>query len=303
MISIGMTQDGLLVYEGSGRYGHPVWPSPVISRAHLIERESDWLRIPPQGTRLSLVFREDSFDPVTRVRRGRLYDGTRKQPDDWRVRPHPALGGEEERRSHRNGGEISVSLESFDAYQGFAEKPNRGRGLNIALGTSDAVSAWRIVAIERIFTGEDLLTLRARTSLGVFPDLIPGAIPAVALHRLETALAAAADAVFREGPTSIIDRCRDAAQVALAHWLANEENEDALITYEIARLCERLEAREPAKVPKLLITTARLIAQMHARGKPVEQVRRKKTAPSEGDAETVVAALGSLLREIGWSKA
>ena len=282
MPSLGITEDGLLVYEGQGRYGHPVWPNPVISRATLIESEADWLRI-PQSIRLSMIFREDSFDAVTRVRRGRLYDGTKNQPADWQVRPHPALGGEDERKAHRNGGNNPERLETFDSYRGLIERPNRGHGMLIALGTSDAVSVWQVIGVERIFTGEDLLTLKARSNLGVLPDLDSAKIPVDALPAVRAALAIAADAAFREGPTSVIDRCGEAAKVALGNWLSHSKPEGRFMEASLGKMYKHLE-KSAESGHRLLIVATRMLAYLHARGKNEEQERYGHPAPVEGDA-------------------
>lgn len=300
MINVGLSEDGLYAYEGSGRYGHPVWPSPIVFRALLIENDDDWKRIPPPGTRLSLLFREDFFDPATRIRRGRLYDGTRHQPADWLLLPHPALGAQDERKAADNGGRASRMLETFDMYQGLNTKPRRGVGLVLALGTSDASSAWDIVAVERLFSGEDLLTLRARTNFGVLPEINLAAVPARALARLKTALTAVVDANFRESATAVVDRCRDAAQIAIWESLAHDDGDAPPVNMELAALCGKLEARpEP---PRMLVTCGRLIAQLHARAKPTEQLRYGKQAPDESAAATAVGALGMILQELNWAR-
>lgn len=53
-----------------------VWPTPVVSIATLMASEADWETLPssPHHDNAKLIFREDSFDPVTRVRRGHLYE-------------------------------------------------------------------------------------------------------------------------------------------------------------------------------------------------------------------------------------
>lgn len=91
---IGIDRNTWLVYEGVSTYGHGIWPLPVISMATLIENEDGWKTLPtsPFQYETGSIFREDSYDPVTRIRRGRLYawDG-QMQPRDWYVQQHPGL--------------------------------------------------------------------------------------------------------------------------------------------------------------------------------------------------------------------
>jgi hypothetical protein len=54
-------------YEGDNNDLRAIHPTPVVSRA------SCPFITTPAG--LEVIFREDSFDPVTRIRRGRLYVG------------------------------------------------------------------------------------------------------------------------------------------------------------------------------------------------------------------------------------
>jgi hypothetical protein len=49
----------------------------------------------------------------------------------------------------------------------------------IALGIQEAMTLWRVIGIEQISTGEDLVTLKARSNLGVLPNLSESEIPEV----------------------------------------------------------------------------------------------------------------------------
>ena len=99
---IGIDSNTWLVYEGVSNYGHGVWPTPVVSIATLITGDADWEKLPssPHLDNAKLIFREDSFDPVTRIRRGRLYqwgDGCLQQT--WYFAPGGAHGS----RSYDDG--------------------------------------------------------------------------------------------------------------------------------------------------------------------------------------------------------
>ena len=90
---IGIDESTHLLYEGDSIYGYGVWPTPILTTAALVKGKEDWALV-PTSRRFSdakLLFREDAFDPVTRIRRGRLYEwkeGSNKET--WHVPAHPA---------------------------------------------------------------------------------------------------------------------------------------------------------------------------------------------------------------------
>src|SRR5687767_14798624 len=96
MFAIGIHESEYLVYEGhigEMGYGRAVLPSPVLTPAWIISKKGDVVDLPESATWLhTVIFREDSFDPVTRIRRGRLFkraDG-QAQPFKWQIQAHPA---------------------------------------------------------------------------------------------------------------------------------------------------------------------------------------------------------------------
>jgi hypothetical protein len=96
----GIDVDKRLFYEGSpSLYGFGIWPSPFTSIATLIAQQGDWDSIPATADLAwaNLIFREDAFDPVTRIRRGRLYYRHQMQPAEWHVQRHPAYSNESAR--------------------------------------------------------------------------------------------------------------------------------------------------------------------------------------------------------------
>jgi hypothetical protein len=71
---LGIDEDKRVFYEGPSNIGIAIWPTPFISIATPIRTDQDLHMIPAQSSmgNASLVFREDQFDPVTRIRRGRF---------------------------------------------------------------------------------------------------------------------------------------------------------------------------------------------------------------------------------------
>ncbi|NBW50459.1 MAG: hypothetical protein EBR49_10285, partial [Betaproteobacteria bacterium] len=186
---IGIDTNTNLVYEGQSNYGYGLWPAPVLSLATLMDGALDVGRIPVSSDLFNAhtVFREDSFDPVTRIRRGRLYRTPGTRPQTWQVFLHAAIQGPGQR--------VALSIHGFDSNYLAAERGKFSNAL-IALGSADAYTLWRVVGVERIVTGEDLLTLRARSSLGTLPELLEDKVPVDQLGKVKETLDKLAEAAY-----------------------------------------------------------------------------------------------------------
>lgn len=168
MTQIGIDQDSGFIYEGRSNWGHPIWPAPMLSPAAVASSEDRELK--PVSTHdllmVPLMFREDSFDPVSRVRRGRLYERVEMQPAEWFVLPHPAVP-DEYRKSADAGGHIRKRLATFRAFSLRVKFPHIALDQPlILLGMADRFTVWTLVSIEFLSSGDELLVLKARQSLG-----------------------------------------------------------------------------------------------------------------------------------------
>ena len=303
---IGIDSNTWLVYEGVSNYGHGVWPTPVLSIATLIASEADWKALPssPHLDHARLIFREDSFDPVTRVRRGRLYEwreGGLQQT--WFFPPHPAEPVD--RNSMTMDGRLNRTLCTYRPAQIFSSLRPSLLHAQLVLGTKSAPTVWRIVSVEMVASGEELVTLRARSSLGVLPEPVEDHIPAGARSEVLASLEHVADAAFRSSPVSLIDLCRAAATVVLAHWLESTgETPDKVHHLDLGALLKAFEKQQgnADNSPSAAGSAVRLLQRFHSRGKPNEQKRYDTRPPTEEDAQLVLSALGFLLREVGWAR-
>jgi len=144
-----------LVYEGDGIRGHAVWPSPTLAIATVLRKPSGSGQLPRSNflNEATYVFREDSFDPVTRIRRGRMYKTPGTQPQEWKVQIHPAYQ-EEVLEARGYGGWLKKRVNGFQSWPAFRELDGPMSTALIALGTAEAYSLWRVVDIERIVTGK-----------------------------------------------------------------------------------------------------------------------------------------------------
>lgn len=297
---IGIDTDRRLFYEGSGNYGHGVWPSPFVSIASTLQADWTAADLPSASDlgRAKLVFREDFFDPVTRIRRGRFYVNPGAQPQEWHVQTHPAFKEEVGQRDFQ--GNMVKRLYTFQLWSAFSEFRSPTSSRLVALGFADAFTLWRVIDIERIVTGEDLVTMRARSPMGVLPELSTSAIPSIGRDKVLREIDKVSDAAYRAGPESVIDRCRDTAQVCIGLWFSDREGNPDHRKLDLSLLLDKVESSITEKTPWVLLNAARIIARLHAR-KPNEQIRYHSRDNSEGDAEVALANLGLILRELRWT--
>jgi hypothetical protein len=298
MRQIGIEYHQRLFYEGESSYGRGIWPSPTILLATVLPSPPTVDSVPETEDLgyARLVFREDSFEPVTRIRRGRLYSNiATSQPQQWQVQPHPACP-EEGSRGGIGGGWSPKLLYGFAAWNAAQQLGSSAQSALLALGPRSAYTLWRVLSVERIVTGEDLVTLKARGSLGILPELNRDAVPADALSKTFEVLDNLVQAAHTSGPASVIDRARDASQWCLGVWLSARDPSKRWQIEELGALAKRLETERA-----LSSLVGRAVARLHSRAKPNESERFASRPTVEGDAEFALAAVGLLLREIGWA--
>jgi hypothetical protein len=287
---IGYESDTGHVYEGAVQPMFAVVPAPLLTHAILVEGPGD-LEAVPRGIEQDphrWVFREESFDPVTRVRRGRLYEPTtHSQPDACMTRGHPANLVV----AHIPGAHLQRRLCRYQPCVRLLMKSRAGVGLTLALGQGESWSTWRIVQVERVIGGDVLVTLKALSAFGVLPDLNVDAIEPDHREPVSRAIDRVLDSAFREGPISVIDQCRNAAVVLLGRWLATRVGGARSLELELGKLISLNAAAGVAE----------MINRLHPRGKANEQEPKGLRLPVEEDAEAAVHAIGFIMREIGWA--
>ncbi len=292
MINIGIDKHLGLVYEGDSNYGRGVWPTPVITSAKFVYPSDGDLKACSSSDFFGYRFREDSYDPIARVRRGRFYCTQDSLLQQWKVARHPGSPFDSIAPDIHGFGK---SLETFYGnpiwykyIQGKKELPL------VLLGVDDRFTAWTIISVEAIATGEDLVTLKARNSFGILPRILDGKVPEAFQAKLSETLETFIDEVHRSSPVSVIDRARDVATYALlAYFNLRGEN-----VKDLGALVKKLE--EDKKY--IGANVAKVIAQLHARAKPAEQEKHELHPIREKDADLAVQCVGTLLCEIGFAR-
>lgn len=289
---IGIDEHARLYYEGSSGGAVPLWPSPpIFTVATVLRSDQDRGTIPGQVNlpHANLLFREDHFDPVTRIRRGRFYnagDGVRKQ--DWWVPPHPSLPAEVYGAVHN--GQLKKLLLVFFDWPASHHLAQPLHGVTVVLGTQGAMTEWRVIGMERISTNEDLVTLKARSNMGVLPEVSEDMLPTAHKNHIMQFIANVTDTAYRGGPESLVDRCGDMATAVLAAYYGVPD-----------KPLGHLATLAGDKGKRIVGNAASILAQLHSRGKPQEQQTRGVRHPQNEDAALALECAGTILREVGWT--
>ena len=307
---LGIDPQTGLIYEGSGNPDLPALPLPTVTQAKLIASPDDWDSLPAglSGDPNQWVFREDSFDASTRVRRGRLYqpDGS-AQPSPHLVTRHPYDPFGESNISFTNASfspdklpRISKSLNGFMSCFELLNMPRKGIGATLALGSMMSASAWRIIQTEVLASRAVMITLKSLSSYDILPEVDATRIDPKYRPQVAQAMERVLDSAFRESPISVIDHCRDALAVILARWMTQNGSDPKALSDDLAKLASAVE-KEPHE--KLCAgNMCKIVALLHNRGKTNQAKANAWRAPVEEDAAMAVQAVGFVLRELGWAK-
>lgn len=288
------------VYEGAGAPRFPVLPRPAISFAKLIETPKDWQFLPQDisHTPFPWVFREDSFDPVTRIRRGRLYQTHGDmQPHQWPVSAQQSdFEGVRELAARR---QLMMSLFTYSPCDALTGREDKGHGVLLALGSGRAASAWRVILVETLIDRDVMVTVKAMSALGVIPDVDQSKIAESNRKSVSQALGRVLDSAFRETASSVIDQCRNAIQVILARWMLQEGANEKILSKDLGAICSAV-ASEPY-LKNAARDAANIVRLLHSRGKSNVQETEDLRLSDDEDAEMAIQTVAFVLRELGWA--
>lgn len=288
-MNIGIDENTKLVYEGPSRLGYPVWPTPLMLQVAIVSAETDRF-LPPKINDLaplSFIFREDSYNTSSRVRRGRLYRAGDTQPVEWRVNAHPGMQSlNPQARLYTFS---SVRLQPYLR----AEKIERPIFL---LGSDQGFTIWSLVHVETGASGEEYVTLKSRQSIGALPRLNRERIlEADGKRALEFIEKFEAD-IYSAGPESVIDRAREAASGVVSAFL--QRFHGGTPGLDLGALVSALRTNQK----DVAASAAHIIARLHARGKHAEQERRELRPIQERDAQLVIECMGLILCDLGFAE-
>ncbi|MHB8345985.1 MAG: hypothetical protein ACYDHM_02180 [Acidiferrobacterales bacterium] len=290
---LGIATDGGGIHERSAwNQWYELWPTPTVSVAVFLEAGQGPPGPMPDVSNMDAkrVFREDSFDATTRIRRGRFYESNGTMQGE-RVLPHLVHPG-------AAPGLPQVPLRHFTSI------PQKPSAKLVAIGAED--SLWRILDAERISTGEWLVTLKARGALGILPEWDAEAIPELGRKQVVAALDRMVDVAHRETPGSIVDAARGVAQLLMGTYAAGLETDAAeqqrLLEKDLGKIVRHFETHSTLKDNVVVTSIGKILTRLHPRNKPNEQQRHDLRPITEEDGVFAINAIGLLLNEFGWTR-
>lgn len=279
-MELGLCQDTYQIYEGTSGYGRLLDPAPVVSPCKIVTNKAECDAGPINNNPTEgYVFREDYFDSKSRIRRGRLYAAFSSQPHTWMV---PMLG--------REIGRMNV----YGRYSIWGQFINQGhQTLYLLLGDQRRFTVWKLVDVEVVASGEELITLKALTTFGVLPELLESEIPEQELELIKSQLGKVADDMYTATADSIVDCCREAATALLGAYSAKPD-------LDLGQQKNHLSKSIPPK--HIAVNMADTLARLHSRRKTAELKSRGLRPITDEDAQLAVSCLGMIMVELGYGR-
>lgn len=317
MTWLGIDTNSKLIYEGGSMAGaSAVWPSPVVTPANFgLSGDAEFKIAKPSSSVVpGFLFREDSYDPSIRIRRGRFYKAQNTQPwHDWEIILTPPVHAYPNERIDGRPGLAKKDAFTFQSYSVSMEiRKAEGKQLLVLLGTGDAVTPWTVVNIETIHTGEELVTLKARQSLGALPEMDWNKVPEESRGKIREELDRLENEFRKAGPESVVDRAREAATAILNAWfhrnipakeLASEKLNDLGPLIKFWEKHHKInQGRGVACAAASIAYAAEIPQRFHSRGKHMERERLNLRPLREQDAELAVLCIGTILCDLGWAE-
>lgn len=299
---IGVDESLGLVFEGASPYGaHLVWPVPVMTTARFVDSSANDYSTAPSGSPVTYYFREDMFDPVSRIRRGRFYKFANTSGGNWQVidSPHVSIPHS---GTNQEGLFCVRSLTDYRPCVISGELNSLGFAQSlVVLGKEKSSTIWSIIHIETSFTGEEMVTLKARQSFGAFPEINWSVVPVEAVSTVREKLCVLEDDYHRAGTESVIDRAREAATAILSGYL----QQCGIIKAkgkDLGGLINLLKEYNGKDEQRVIACAAEIPQRLHSRAKTSEQEKREIRPLREQDAELAVQCIGVMLCDLGWAK-
>ncbi|MBG56796.1 MAG: hypothetical protein CMK46_00725 [Porticoccus sp.] len=268
------------IIEGRVSSGRELSPAPMVSPCKFVKDKSECTQgpitsIPTEG----YIFREDYFDPKSRIRRGRIYAAYNSQPHSWKASNTYGVTGR-----FNTYGDYSIWQQVY--------QPTKSH-IYVLLGDEKRFTTWKLVDIEVLATGEELITLKALTTFGLLPELLHTEIPENQLPLIQKKLAMVVDDMYTASSESIVDCCREAASAVLGAYLEKPNKDLGTLKNLLA------ECTPPKNLAKDLANT---IGLLHSRRKSSEERGKGLRSVTDEDAHLAVMALATILIEIGWGR-
>ena len=264
-------------YEGSRNFLRAIYPRPHISPARLV------ISLVP----IDIVFREDSYDPTTRVRRGRFYQETSSFHISSGLVPYWPYPRPQEIPDGKVGTVFHFQTVFEQKNQLNTDLSRSKDDYGVLIGMAPFETRWRVIDAEFLSDGTVLFALKSLSSFGLLPILKTDDL------EIKAAYEKVVDAALKYAPVPVVDVCRESTRVILAKYLN--------LPGDLADLIK--------KIPKdrsMTLWSTQIINRLHPRGKSSEKERRLKDgtpirAVVDNDAVLAVRLFGFLLTELGYT--
>jgi len=295
-MDLGIDEGRNFIFEGSGLYGYALVPTPIVSPASIVSLTDTPDAHAPSGvlSQCKYIFREDSYDLVTRIRRGRFYSSIYSQ--NWHVTPSPLSFHDHSEKGKNFFPRNLLTFTSTSIWSQFSRQ-GEARPL-VILGSKDRFTLWRILSIETNISGEEIVALRGRHSFGALPDIDKNKIPADRRDKVLECLDKLQEDIFRASPASVIDRARDAAASILRAYLGDDST--IKVDADIGALLRKI--RDTGNLQNV-VNAGDIVRILHSKAKPSVQEKIPDVRQAhEQDAGFAVQCIGSILCDLGWAE-
>ena len=226
MECLGFSDHDGVVYEGRLNVGFRSQPQPLLIPIDFPSYPKENPFIIKSGPPHQ-IFREDSYDPVTRIRRGRVFKlRSMSQPCEWHVHDPIRNDLTHEKWAHGTAQKLEcVYFYERDSLQEIRKAHPESNKVISVLSAEPFLESWRVVSIEDSVHGSPILTLRYQRSLAGLPEIDPKKVNPDALNTLLATIEGVENSNHRQGPIDVVDRCRAAASVILG-TLSGDRSKD-----------------------------------------------------------------------------
>jgi hypothetical protein len=244
----------------------------------------------------NMLFREDSFDPITKIRRGRVYKEVIGRNEPWRV--HDLARTDLKRVPWAHGEAQELEATSYSAAP-LTQLSQTTLLPKVILGKVPHHTCWKILSIETQFDGKPMLTLKALSNFGTVPDLVINQVPEMAQKPIQDALENVEVAANRLGPIETVDACRNALSIVFGALAGNAELD---LGKGINHRIEKNRENSKTNGQDLITQNADIVRRLHPRGKANEKEKYQTRTISQEDSNLALNCLWFVLGELGWAK-
>lgn len=238
----------------------------------------------------SFVFFEDYFDPITRIKRGRIFKKNIEGPQSLDLKPSSTGGIYEESMEGHKGARVR----EYKPYKLSSEYKEISE-LFIELGYGEISNRWQIIQIDGIHTQEQVVTLKNVTGFFDIPALDEIKVPEYHYKKIIEEYSVLINERYT-APETVVDHCRDVMCRLLIARLKNKKQPD------LGELINQLNVKFKNSY-EVVKNCASIIARLHPRRKPNELDSNPEIRVlNRKDSNFALECVFTVIREFDWAK-